>query len=282
MRMMLTDKIVLVTGATSGLGRHLAEQLAAQDATLLLHGRDPDRLQTLCRRLRDEGASVYGYVSDLAHLFEVRELALRVLRDWPRLDVLINNAGTGPGAEGAPRELSQDGYELRFAVGYLAPFLLSRLLLPALRCSASARVANVVSGVQVPIDLGDLQMAGSYHGWVAYGRAKLALASFTMDFAEEVYAEGIAVNCVHPANFMPTAMVKEIGAEPQSTLWQGGEAVLRLVRPSVAGSTGHYYNGLTPASPHDDVLDAMKRRLLREVTEYLLAQASRRPTGARV
>ncbi|MFF8989605.1 SDR family NAD(P)-dependent oxidoreductase [Streptomyces sp. NPDC014983] len=224
-----TDRdIVLVTGATSGLGLRLAEVLSAQGATVLVHGRDRARVHALSERLNAAGGTAQSYCADLSRLRDVRALARRIADEQPRIDVLINNAGVGPGPQDGARELSADGHELRFAVGYLAPYVLTRALVPLLRRAKVARVVNVGSGAQVEIDVDDLGMAGFYNGWVAYGRAKLALASMTMDLAAELGPDGITVSCVHPADLMPTPLVQQTGLAPQSTIEQGTEAVLRL------------------------------------------------------
>src|SRR5207247_4082724 len=131
---------VFITGATSGLGRYLAGELAGSGWQVLAHGRDPARVAALSAELGD-GAR--GYVADLASLGCVRELAAQVRAEVPRLDVLVNNAGIGFGAPGETRQVSADGHELRFAVNYLAPVLLTRLLLPLLTASAPSRVVNV-------------------------------------------------------------------------------------------------------------------------------------------
>ncbi|MEU8652754.1 SDR family NAD(P)-dependent oxidoreductase [Streptomyces sp. NPDC048737] len=262
------QRIVLITGATSGLGRHLAERLAARGDTVLVHGRNAERVAALAERLAAVGATARPYVADLADLAEVRRLADEVRSAESRIDVLINNAGVGPGRDGAGRELSRDGHELRFAVNYLAPVLLSRQLLPLLRRSSAGRVVNVGSAAQLEIDFDDLALERFYHGWVAYGRSKLALASFTVDLAEELTSEGIAVNCVHPANFMPTAMVNELGVAAESTVEQGAEAVEAL---TLATATGGYYDGTALADAHEHVRDTGRRRALREATEPALA-----------
>ncbi|WP_405900032.1 SDR family NAD(P)-dependent oxidoreductase [Streptomyces sp. NBC_00727] len=265
-------RVVLITGATAGLGRHLAGRLATPDTVLLLHGRDPAALHDLSLRLKEKGATVHTYCADLASLDEVRDLGRRVVDEHRRIDVLINNAGVGPGAEGAGREASKEGHELRFAVGYLAPYVLTGLLLPALRCSAGARVINVGSAAQIELDHDDPEMTAYYDGWVAYGRAKLALASFSRDLADELKPSGIAVNCVHPADLMDTALVRDTGLAPQSTVTQGGDAVLALLRlPFTESGTGGYFNGLERAEPHEDVQDAVKRRRLHGMTERLLS-----------
>ncbi|CAL9278608.1 SDR family NAD(P)-dependent oxidoreductase [Streptomyces sp. SudanB91_2054] len=265
--------VVLVTGATSGLGLRLAEVLAAQGATVLAHGRDRARVRALTERLTAAGGTVRPYCADLSSLREVRTFARRVAEEQPRVDVLVNNAGVGPGPQDGARELSTDGHELRFAVGYLAPYVLTRALVPRLLRARAGRVVNVGSGAQVEIDFDDLTMAGFYNGWIAYGRAKLALASLTVDLAAELGPRGVAVSCVHPADLMPTPMVRRTGLAPRSTLDQGAEAVLRLIHGTGGADTqpGHYYNGLRPESPHPDVLRPDRRERLRRVTEELLA-----------
>lgn len=135
----------LVTGATDGLGRALAHELASRGATVLVHGRSHARLAETLEEIREATGSdrVRTYRADFASLTEVRRLAEEVERDHDRLDLLVNNAGIGAGPSGTLREESVDGYELRFAINYLAPFLLTNLLLPLLERSAPARIVNV-------------------------------------------------------------------------------------------------------------------------------------------
>jgi NAD(P)-dependent dehydrogenase (short-subunit alcohol dehydrogenase family) len=150
---------ILVTGATDGLGRALALDLARRGATVLLHGRSDARLSDAVRGIREATGSAHlrTYRADFSSLDEVRRLAERVLAAEEWLDVLVNNAGIGAGPSGTPRQESADGYELRFAVNYLAPFLLTNALLPLQRRSAPAWV-NVASAGQVPLDFGDLML----------------------------------------------------------------------------------------------------------------------------
>ena len=148
-----TASTVLITGATSGLGRYLAQELAEADWNVLVHGRDHGRVEDLCAEL----GGARGYVADLAWLADVRELAARIRAEVPRLDVLVNNAGIGFGAPGDGRQLSGDGHELRFAVNYLAPVLLTRLLVPLLTASAPSRVVNVGSLGQIGFDPADAE-----------------------------------------------------------------------------------------------------------------------------
>jgi NAD(P)-dependent dehydrogenase (short-subunit alcohol dehydrogenase family) len=258
---------VLVTGATAGLGTWLARRLAAEGATVLAHGRDPAKVEHLTKEL---GAQAHGFVADLASLADTRRLAGEVAARGD-LTVLVNNAGVGFGAPGAPRETSADGHELRWAVNYLAPVLLARELLPVLIANAPARIVNVGSLGQVPIDFDDLAMAGNYDGVDAYRRAKLALAAHTFDLAEDLKGSGVTVTCIHPATFMDTGMVREYGAAPLSTVDEGGEALLALVTgPRHAATSGEFFDGLRPARAHPDAYDEAVRRRLRAVTEAQL------------
>jgi NAD(P)-dependent dehydrogenase (short-subunit alcohol dehydrogenase family) len=259
---------ILITGATSGLGRHVAEQLSQAGETVLVHGRDPDRVA------RVAGAS-RGYVADLASLAEVRALAEQVRAENDRLDVLVNNAGVGFGAPKSGRQLSKDGHELRFAVNYLAPVLLTRLLLPLLRQSSPARVVNVASLGQAPIDFGDLELNAHYDGVEAYRRSKLALVAYSFDLAEELSGDGIAVNSLHPATFMDTAMVRDSGVSPVSSVQQGAAATVRLITEDVG--TGHFFDGTEAVEAHPQAYDPAVRRQLREVTDQILNSRSVAP-----
>src|SRR5918999_2843982 len=171
----------MVTGATAGLGRHLVGELAAGGATVIIHGRDEAKVDKLRSEISTASsqATVLTVVADLADLRQVEQLASELLDRTDRLDVLVNNAGIGFGAPGAGRELSADGYELRFAVNYLAGYHLTRRLLPRLVASAPARIVNVASIGQQPLDFGDLMLERAYTGVAAYRRSKIAPIMFS-------------------------------------------------------------------------------------------------------
>jgi len=262
---------VLITGATSGLGRYLASQLAGSGWQVLAHGRDPARVADLTAEL---GGGARGYVADLASLSDVRELATQVRAEVPRLDALVNNAGIGFGAPGEARQLSADGHELRFAVNYLAPVLLTRLLVPLLTASAPSRIVNVGSLGQVPFDPADAEFEAGYNGVDAYRRSKLALAAFTFDLAGELDPAKVTVNCLHPATFMNTAMVTRGGITPVSTVEQGGEATMRLITdPALDAVTGQFFDGLSTARALPQAYDPQFRAELGEVTGQMIGQA---------
>jgi NAD(P)-dependent dehydrogenase (short-subunit alcohol dehydrogenase family) len=269
-----TDRrIALVTGATDGMGRAIARDLAERDWVVIAHGRNQERLDSLVREV-PKAATIFPYRADFASLEEVHAFASEVAADFPRIDVLLNNAGVGSGADRTKREESRDGYELRLAVNYLAPFALTNQLLPTLRESASARIVNVASVGQQPIDLDDPMLARGYEGGLAYSRSKLALIAFTFELAERMRAGGIAnvtANALHPASLMPTTMVMEGWGYSMSTLEEGVEATLRLIEaPELEGTTGRYYDGLREARAKPQAYDATARRKLWELAESLV------------
>ncbi|MBV8561100.1 MAG: SDR family NAD(P)-dependent oxidoreductase, partial [Acidimicrobiia bacterium] len=198
----MTDTVVLVTGATDGLGRAVAERLARDGATVLIHGRNGEKLATTSRHLRSISGNdrVRTYLADFSSLEQVRAMAHEVEAENHRLHVLVNNAGVGSGRPaGITRQESHDGYELRFAVNHLAGFVLTLRLLPLLRRSAPARVVNVASAGQHPIDLDDVMLRGEYDGARAYRQSKLAQIMFGFDLAERIPADEVTVNSLHPA-----------------------------------------------------------------------------------
>ena len=265
-------KTVLVTGSTDGLGRALAHELAAEGATVLLHGRDPVRGEATMRAIRASTGSerLAFYLTDLSSLAEVRGLAERILAEHDRLDVLVNNAGIGAG-DGS-REVSEDGYELRFAVMYLAPFLLSRLLEPLLAESAPARIVNVASAAQAPVDFDDVMLERRYNGTQAYCQSKLALVMLTLDQADALRGRGVTANCLHPGTFMPTKMVLEAGIRPVDSLESGTEATMRLVSaPELAGVTGRYYDRTREARALEQAYDRDARRRLDGIATKLVS-----------
>lgn len=263
---------VLITGATSGLGAQTARELANRGWTVLVHGRSYTKVDALVAELREAGGHAQPYVADLASLAEVRSLAERVVADQPRLDVLINNAGVGFGAPGTGREQSVDGHELRFAVNYLAPYVLGHALVPLLRSSSPARLINVGSVGQQELDFSDIKLERDYDGISAYRRAKLALAMFTFDLAEELRGDGVTVNVLHPASLMATAMVAEAGVAPLNDLKVGVEALLKQVLdPELAEVTGQYFDVERATAAHSQAYDLTARRALREITGKLLA-----------
>ena len=270
----LDQQTILITGATDGLGRALATQLAAHGTTLLIHGRDEVRGQQTLEhiRARTGNDNLHWLRADFASLHEVRALAQQVTREHDGLDALVNNAGIGATSAGGDgrRMESRDGYELRFAVNYLAGYLLTRSLLPLLERSAPARIVNVSSAGQAPIDFDDVMLEQHYSGVQAYCQSKLALVMLTFDLAEELEGSGVTANCLHPGTYMPTNMVRQAGVEPVTPLEDGIAATMRLINsPEVEGINGHYFDGISESAPHPQAEDPEARRRLRELSAEL-------------
>jgi NAD(P)-dependent dehydrogenase (short-subunit alcohol dehydrogenase family) len=159
-------RTILITGSTDGLGRRVAERLAAPDTLLLVHGRDAARGHAVVAAIEAAGGSAVFHQADFADLDAVRRMAEAIAKDHPQIDVLINNAGIA--LTRGQRQLSADGHELTFAVNYLAPFLLTRMLLPCLVRTRPSRIVNVASAGQAPIDFDDVMLERGYEGMRAY------------------------------------------------------------------------------------------------------------------
>jgi NAD(P)-dependent dehydrogenase (short-subunit alcohol dehydrogenase family) len=270
---MTGTRIALVTGATAGLGRAVAVALAGHGMHVLVHGRNARRAAAVVDQVSRSGGTAQAVLADLGSLGQVYELAERIAADHHAIALLINNAGVGAGRPPyRKRQLSADGHELRFAVNYLAPALLARRLIPALKNGAPARIINVGSVGQAPVDVADLRMDNHYTGAQAYYRSKFALAAFTFDLAEELADSGITVNCLHPASLMNTRMVRESMIPPMSTVASGVAAVMNLATGPAGGTvTGRYFDGRTEGRAHEAAYDPAVRSRLRTVTAQLLA-----------
>jgi NAD(P)-dependent dehydrogenase (short-subunit alcohol dehydrogenase family) len=269
--MTAAQRTIFITGATDGVGRRVAERLARPGTTLLIHGRSRERAETLAATIGRAGGAARIYLADLSSLAEVRGLADAVRADWPQLDMLVNNAGIGTGGARAPREVSRDGHELRFAVNYLSGFLLTHLLLPLVTAKRGSRIVNVSSIGQQALDFADVMLTRGYDGRRAYCQSKLAQILFTIDLAAELEGAGVTVNCLHPATYMDTTMVRQSGASPLSSVEEGADAILQLIEsPDLAGQTGLFFNGLKPARADAQAYDATARTKLRALSFELV------------
>jgi NAD(P)-dependent dehydrogenase (short-subunit alcohol dehydrogenase family) len=266
--MNMGGKTVLVTGSTDGVGRYVAAKLASAGAKVLIHGRDKARAKTLADEIKREGhREAVFYPADLSSLSGARQLAQAVTADHKRLDVFISNAGIGSQNQGPARQTSADGHELRFAVNYLSGFLLAHLLLPLLKASAPARIVNVASLGQHPIDFDDVMITKGYSGSRAYAQSKLSQIMFTIDLAGELRGSGVTVNSLHPATYMNTTMVRAGGITPISTVEQGGEAILHLVTgDDVSDKSGLFFNGMQQAQANPQAYDEAARKRLRALS----------------
>ena len=268
---MAGTRTAIVTGSTDGLGRMVATRLALEHGfRVLVHGRDQARGRAVVEAIAQAGGHATFVAADLSSLAEVRKLAAEIDTACPRVELLINNAGIGTDGALGVRAESRDGYELRFAVNYLAGFLLTHLLLDKIKASAPARIVNVSSLGQQAIEFDDVMLTRGYSGMRAYCQSKLAQILFTIDLAAELEGAGVTVNCLHPATYMATTMVRAAGVNPVSTVDEGADAVMNLaVAPQFARESGLFLDGSRRARPNAQAFDAQARGQLRALSREL-------------
>jgi NAD(P)-dependent dehydrogenase (short-subunit alcohol dehydrogenase family) len=283
----MKNKVCVITGGTDGIGKAAALGLAIQGARLLVHGRDPDKGARAVAELkaRSGNSAVEFLQADFSSLAEVRRLAAEVKERAPRVDVLVNNAGS----IFVKRALSKDGYEATFAVNHLAPFLLTQLLLDTLQSGAPARIVTTASRAHrnAKIVFDDLQMTRRYSAMGAYGVSKLANILFTRALAKRLQGTAVTATCMHPGlvrtNFGRnnesgvSALVKGIIGLVMRfarTPEKGAETLVYLAAsPQVEGASGGYYvdcKAVAPAAAGRD--DGVAERLWR-VSEQLVGIA---------
>lgn len=246
----MKDKICLVTGGTAGIGKATAAGLAKAGAKVVLLARNAEKAKTVANEIGAQtGNTPDVLLADFASLAEVRRGAQEFLANYPKLDVLVNNAGI----TGWKYEKSQDGFELTFAVNHLAPFLLTNLLSPALEAADRARVVNVSSGFHVLSNLdfenlADYGSVGLYSPFIAYAHSKLANVLFTNELAARTKNTGITVNSLAPG-MIATEITRQAPWLIQKTFSvfgqtpeKGAETTLYLaLSPHVENVTGRYF-----------------------------------------
>ena len=262
--------VALVTGSTRGLGEEVALRLGALGYHVIVHGRHVERGQGVVDAIVAAGGRAEFRRADFLSLDQVRELADGVLADFDRLDLLVNNAGIGSDEDG--RLVSVEGHEPVFQVNYLAHFLLTEKLMPLMIDSVPARIVNVSSAAQAPIDFDDVMLErwqpdGREIGR-PYAQSKLAQILHTYDLAERLADTGVTVNALHPATFMDTYMVRRAGIEPQTDVDEGADRTMQLVTEDVG--SGHYFRDGEPAQAHEQAYDANARARLRELSLELV------------
>lgn len=261
------QRVVLVTGSTSGLGYEVAKALAEGGDHVIIHGRNSESGNSLVKEIIAGGkGSARFYRADFSSLGEVRELGEAILRDYDRLDVLVNNAGFYRSDDPARYE-SSDGYELHFQVNYLAGYVLTNALLPLLERSAPSRVVMVSSIGQRPLDFDNLMLESDYTPGQAYRQSKLAQIMMTFHYADELSRRHISINAVHPSGLMDTPSVLRKGLKPQSSVFTGRDAVLQLVDDDVG--TGKYFNVFEEDRAQDQAYDEKAVAELMQVSREL-------------
>jgi NAD(P)-dependent dehydrogenase (short-subunit alcohol dehydrogenase family) len=263
----MAGKVVLITGATGGIGKATAIGLAAMGARVGITGRDVARAEHAAADIRSASGNqaVDVFVADMSSQAEVRRLAGAVLGSYPRLDVLVNNVG----GFWAHRHLTADGLEHTFALNHLAPFLLTNLLLGRLKADAPARVITVSSGAQAAgrIDFDDLQGARRYSGQRAYSQSKFANVLFSKELSRRLTCSGVDANAVHPG-----VVRTNFGSEDQARFFaiigpvvrpflrtpaQGAETSIYLASsPDVVGITGQFFTNCKRGTANRAVGDA--------------------------
>ena len=262
------QQVVLVTGSTAGLGQEVARRVASSGAHVIVHGRNRERGMALVEEIEREGSgSARFYAADFASFAQIRELGEAILRDYERLDVLVNNAGFGRTPE--ERLLSEDGHEFRFQVNYLAGFLLTRMLMPRLLSSTPSRIVNVSSLAANAIDFDDVMIENNFSGGRAYGQSKLSQVMMTFDLAEELAGTGVMVNALHPASLMPTGMVLRQDVQPRATIDEGATAVMQLITSTEIEGGGQFFVGLRPGRANAQAYDLEARAKLKDLSEDL-------------
>jgi NAD(P)-dependent dehydrogenase (short-subunit alcohol dehydrogenase family) len=274
----MDDKVVLITGGTSGIGKAAATALAAMGAEVVVIGRNRERGEAALGEIRraSDSEKVSLMLADLAVQAEVRKLANTFRERHERLDVLVNNAGLIQ----SKRTETPDGIELTFAVNHLAPFLLTNLLLGLLEKSAPSRIVTVSSEARrgAEIDFDDLQSERRYRAFPVYGMTKKANILFTYELAERLEGTGVVANCVHPGgvntnfgndNRSPGILLFRAFKPFMRTPEQGADTVIYLASsPEAAEMNGKYLTDREEVSPAEP-RDAVAQKRLWEVSEAL-------------
>ena len=275
----IKEKIILITGATSGIGKAMVLQLAKYGANVILVGRNRPKGEKVLAELKQltGNGNLDLMTADLSQLTEVRRLASEFKNRYDHLHILINNAGVFS----TQRKITKDGFELNFAVNYLAPFLLTHLLLDLLKKSVPSRIINVSSNLHFRghIYFDDLQLERNYSGFTAYSQSKLALTMFTYDLADYLKGTGVTVNCFSPgftktnlgnhSNWyirIPWKIVTLFLKPPE----KGAETGVYLaVSPEVQSITGAYFRNKKQIKSSPETYDKTIRKKLWDITKAI-------------
>jgi len=258
----MKDKVVMVTGANSGIGKAASLALAKMGATVIMVARNKERGEAARSDIigKSRNNSVDLLLADLSSLESVRQLAVDFRRKYSKLHVLINNAGLF----NQRRRVTVDGYENTFATNYLAPFLLTNLQLDLLKASAPTRIINVssVGHYNGHINFEDLNLENDYGGWKAYGQSKLALVLFTHELAKKLQGTGVTVNAVHPGTvatniwtrpFGPVGFIMALPKLFMTSPEKGAETIVYLASsPDAKGLNGEYVEKLKVKKSSDE------------------------------
>ena len=264
-------KTILITGSTDGIGLETAKRLVQAGHRVLLHGRNPAKLEDAERALSalSGGGRVESYVADLSRMADVEVLAKAVADTHDHLDVLVNNAGIFK----TPHPVTEDGFDVRFLVNTLAPYLLTQRLLPLL--GAASRVINLSSAAQAPVDIAALAGKGRLADMEAYAQSKLALTMWSREMGLARTESGPAFIAVNPGSLLASKMVKEGFGVAGADIGIGVDILVRAaLTDEFADASGQYYDNDNRrfAAPHPDALDPKKSQEVVSAIEATLAQ----------
>lgn len=267
------QKTILITGATDGIGLETAKKLVSMGHDILLHGRNRSKLEKVVQELSilADGGRLKSFVADLSRMTDVQELARAVTEKIKKLDVIINNAGVFVTSE----RTTDAGLDIRFAVNTIAPYLLTRKLLPLM--DSSGRVINLSSAAQATVDLDALpgQRRLESDG-EAYAQSKLALTMWSRDMSRSLGNDGPAIIAVNPKSFLGSKMVKQAYGADGSDLRIGADILCQAaLSDEFADASGLYFDNDIGrfADPYPDALDPEKCKEIVDVIETVLAQA---------
>lgn len=263
-------KTIMITGSTDGIGYETAKLLAQDGHTLLLHGRNPQKLEAVVNAVKavPGAGAVQAYRADLSNLSEVAQMAEQVGRNHSELDVLINNAGVFV----LPNALTEDGYDARFVVNTIAPYLLTKCLLPLM--NEGSRVVNLSSAAQAPVNLEALSGNRTLSDGEAYAQSKLAITMWSFDLATKLAPSGPTIVAVNPASFLGSKMVKEAYGREGHDLSIGAEVLVRAsLSDDFTSANGQYFDNDRGqfSSPHPDALSSDKNQRLVTAIEQVIA-----------
>ena len=267
----LMQPIILITGSTDGIGKATAIELARLGARVIIHGRNREKARKVQREIQDRshGEEPDIFVADFSDQDQIRKMAREISSAYTRLDVLINDVGTYQ----KTRNLTKNGVELTFSVNFLAPFLLTNLLLPLLRASTPSRIVTVASSAHEDvsaIEWDNLPGMPRYDPWEAYSLSKFADVTFTYLLAEKLEGSGVTANCLHPGvvetKILHTAFPGMPGISPEEA---ARTPVYLAISPEVAGISGRYFENMRPARSTPLTHDRIVQERLWEIAETL-------------
>lgn len=262
-------KTVLITGSTDGIGKLAALKLAEDRHEVILHGRNSEKLATTISEIREQAPSykVSGVLSDLSDFASIDTMISELLTKHPKIDVLINNAGVFKSA----KEQNDAGLELRFAVNYLAPIILTNGLLPMVKASTAPRILNVSSAAQETVSLKALQGREAISSQSGYAQSKLALTMWSFDFSKQ--HPDISTVAVNPGSLLNTKMVQEAYGRYWSSADKGADILYQLaVADKYSDCNGKYFDNDKGAfnEAHPDAYDPDKIEKLMATTDDFL------------